>query len=366
MLETLREYALERLAEAGETDTQRQRHATYYLTLAETAAPQLVGPEAAAWLGRLEAEQSNLRAALDWVLTTDQAGAITLGLRLAGALWRFWYAHSYLREGRQVLEALLARDLEGADPALRARALYGASVLANEQLDLASTTALAEESLALYRRLDDERGMASALNILGTVAQNSGDYARARALHEESLVLARKSGHSWAVARVISNMGIGALYAGDYARAATHYEESLALFREGRDEWGVAMALTNLAEALQYQGQRERATALFRESLGMHQRFGHKLGVAECLEGLAMGLAPASPARVATLCGAAAALREAVAAPRPAPNRAPYERVVAAARLALAEDGFAAAWATGRALTLDQAVAMALDQSPES
>ena len=233
MLETVRDYALEQLAAHGETEVLRGHHAALYVALAEQAEPQLEGPEQVAWVARLEREHDNLRAALTWAME-DGAERGVLGLRLAAALWRFWYLRGHLSEGRRWLEGMLAtggacrRPGRGLGYGAR-RALQGAGALAYAQGDYAQATLWLEESLALCRARDDTRGSAAALNRLGLVAANQGQYARAIALYEESLALKREMGDTRGIALTLDNLGKVAHAQGDYGRATALYAESLVL-----------------------------------------------------------------------------------------------------------------------------------------
>jgi len=401
MLETLREYALERLAAGGDEDAARRAHALYYLDLAERAEPELTGAEQGTWLARLEVEHDNLRAALTW---TRDHGEVVLGLRLAGALWRFWYTRGYLSEGRGWLEGLLA-PAEGADnvsAAMRAKALNGAGVLAERQGayaraeslykecltlfrelgdkkgtaqalnnlgmvmwhrgDQGRATALYEESLALYREIGDRRDVALLLGNLGVVAWDRGDLARATALYEESLALRRELGDRRGVAYALLNLGDVAGYQGDYARAARLFEESLAVHRELRDQWGIAAVLSNLGVVARYQEDYARAEALGRESVALFDRIGDRAAVAECLERLAaVACARGQFTRAARLCGATDALCEVIAAPLAPADRFAHDHTMEDARVALGVD-FTAMWEAGRRMTLEQAIAYTLSE----
>ncbi|HWE63745.1 MAG TPA: tetratricopeptide repeat protein [Chloroflexota bacterium] len=286
MLETLREYAGERLDAAAETARLRQAHAAYFLALAETAEPRLRGAEQAEWLKRLEDEHDNLRAALQWSL---QPGEAEIGLRLGAALWRFWYMHGYAAEGRRWLAQLLALPDGGAQGSLagaRANVLGGAGTFAELQGDLAGARTLLEESLAISRDLEDTPGIAACLNALGVVADSQGDLPRATALYTESLALCRELGDSWGTALVLSNMGYLAREQGAHTQAATLYAESVALFREGGDRRSIAFTLNNLGDVVCDQGDYMRATALCEESLALRRALGDTWGIAISLTSL--------------------------------------------------------------------------------
>jgi len=302
MLETLREYGLERLEAAGNTATARGRHAAYYLALAEAAERELTGTEQARWLGRLEAEHDNLRAALRWA---REGGEPAVGLRLAAALWRFWLIHGHLSEGRGWLEGLLAemedvggdggaadgdasvtRETRREQAAARAKALRGAGGLATEQGDFRRARTLYESALAAYKALGDTEGVAAVLNNLGVAADGHGEYGRAERLYAESLVLKRERGDRWGITTSLSNLGRLALQRGDDERAVALYEESLALSRELDDTGSIALSLNALGEVALYQGAYARATPLLEESIALARAVGDKRGLAFALNNL--------------------------------------------------------------------------------
>lgn len=368
LLETIREFALERLSESGEAPPLCRQHAVYFLQLAEEAVAHATGPAPPAWLARLESEHDNLRAALSWAV---EEGEPTVGLRLVGALWPFWQRHSHLSEGRQHLERVLALsggETPEAVPA-RARALYGTGVLALEQGDSLQAARRADESLALYRALDDPAGIAAALNVLALSARDQGAYQWAEALLTESLTLVRQTGTAQREAALLCNLGIVVRLQGDNAHAAHYYEQSLALYRDQDDAWGVATVLTNLAEVARDQGQIEQAETLYRESLRGHRALGNKAGLIVGLEGWA-GLARerGEPERAARLLGAAQAARDALGFALMPGDQPAHERDVAALRAAMeaafpgGDEAFARAWTAGTAMTLQQAVGEVLGQ----
>ncbi len=386
MLETIREHALEQLDASGDGTERRRRHAAYYLALAAQAEPELTRPAQAAWLARLEAEHDNLRAALRW---TRDHGRPSDALRLAAALWRFWYVRGHLSEGRAWLESLLAATRDGAviavpgavpaeasgddgasdgmvqgavsEPGVRAKALTGAAVLANVQGDYVGATALCTEGLSLYRALGDRRGMAGALNLLGNVAENQGDYARAAALSEESLEIYRALDDRRGTALALNNLGVVALARHDHARAAALFEESLALNRALDDQRGISAALHNLGDIARDLGDPARAAALYTESLVLYQAMENRAGIAGCLENVAEAAgARGLEGRAARLYGAAAALRAASGATTIPFERTRHEQAGAQLLAALGDDAFDAAQAEGRELSLQEAIDEAL------
>jgi non-specific serine/threonine protein kinase len=358
MLETVREYAAERLRGDGEARATRARHAAWCLALTEAASPHLQGPRQGAWLERLTVEHDNIRAALGWCLTDE--GDAALGLRLAGRLWWVWFVRGHYSEGRQWLGALLARDCT-APPEVRARALEGAGVLAKDQGDHDEAERLIEQSLALRRRLGDKDTVAGTLTNLGTVVSARGDYDRARALYGEALVLRRASGDRKGVTMALVNLGIVAWRQGELDQAVALTEEGVAVLREVGDTRNVAAGLHNLGSIHRDQGALERAAARYRESLALSGEVQDRLLAARSVEGLGVVAALRGEAEQgARLCGAAAALRAAIGVPLQSAGRAVVERAAAAARAALGDAEFTAAWAAGEALSFEEAVACAL------
>jgi predicted ATPase len=284
MLEPVGQYARGLLEESGEAPATRERHAEYFVALAEVARSELMGPEHEAWLERLEHEHDNLRRALWWARET---GDVETGLRLSGALGWFWWMHGYLGEGRRWVEGFLSEDSKSSQPAgvpMRAKALYGAGELAFGQGDLARAAELLEESLVLYRELGDGVGAAGVLVELGQVARAQGDHDRAAALSEEGLALSRELGERRAAAIALNTLGHVERCRGDTEGAIAHYEQSLAHFRQiGHEEWGGAYTLANLGVVALERGELERALALSEESLSLYERRGNKAGVALAL-----------------------------------------------------------------------------------
>jgi tetratricopeptide (TPR) repeat protein len=279
LIETIRQYGREKLIEAGEEAELNRRHRDWYLELAEAAEPELRGPDQRVWFNSLETEHDNLRAALRRSLENRETEEM---LRLAGALWRFWYVRGYLSEGREWLERVLAEG-GGTSPPARAKALAGAGILAWRQGDYGRAKMLFEESLALYRELGNNRGIAESLRGLGFVARDQRDYEGAVELFEESLALSRKVEDKWGIAWPLNDLGVVALSQGDYGRAVELCKESLFLFREIGDGWGMAVSLNILGIVAQRQGEHDRATLLCEESLGLFRELEDKKGIADSL-----------------------------------------------------------------------------------
>lgn len=411
MLQSVREFGRELLEQTGERDRTRRALATWCMELAEAAEPELTGPEQGRWLDRLEAEHDNLLAALTWSSTvpTVPDGADSapepapprteLGLRLASALWRFWVARGYLNAGSDRLDRALA-VADGASPAARAKAhqhranlaidqgdytrarhhysagldlrramddrlgiataLNGLGLLAGYAGDYAGARALHEEALALRRELQDRQGLGNSLSNLGNIANVEGDYVQAKALHEEAHAVRAALGDTGGVAYSLLNLGDVARGMGDLVAAHSRLEECLTLFRQVGDKLGVAYALALRGWLAQDEGSPREAGERFVEALALRRELGDRRGIAECLEGLAVTSTSAGLATSgARLFAAAEALREAIGAPLPPLDRNRYTDQVAAARVSLGPEAFAAAWSAGRALPLEDVLAEA-------
>jgi tetratricopeptide (TPR) repeat protein len=283
MLESIREYALERLAERQESAPLRARHAVYALALAERIEPDLGGPRQAPLLEQLEREHDNMRAALSWLLEHE----LDRGLRLCVALWWFWFVRGYLSEGRHWLEIAIERSRMPDPPferaLLRAKLLNAAGVLAHDQGDYPRSIVLHEESLAIVRGLNYPKGIAASLNNLGLVARSQGDYQRAGAYYAESLALRRAEGDEWSAAIALSNLGLVARDPGEYDQAVVVFEESLALRHNLGDQRGIAMMLNHLGVAAYHQGDYQRSAALHAQSLALQQELSDRAGIVDSL-----------------------------------------------------------------------------------
>ena len=402
LLETVRQYAQERLVESGGGAAIRERHRDYFLALAEEAEPKLSDAEQAEWLQRLDSEHENLRAALGWSL---EAAQFMSGLRLCGALQQFWWTRGHLAEGREWCVRFLEKVGGEAQTPERAKVLNVAGVLAHYQADYPAARARLEESLAIKRQLGDRKGIAGSLDNLGNVAVYEGDYPAARLLHEESLAIERELGERRGVARSLNNLGNVALYQGDYPAARSLYEESLAIARklgnrseiaralrnlgnvaynqddhaaarglyveslairrELRDRGGIASSLTGLGAVAHDQGDFPAAIALYQEGLVIQRALGDGRGIAFSLEGLATLVAAlGSSLRAARIWGTAERLRVEIGSPLPPIDRPRYDRRVGATRAAMGDDAaFDRAWQEGRILTIEQAIELALAQT---
>jgi len=262
MLETIREFGAECLRAEGDWERARRAHAMYFLALAEQAEAELTGPQQNQWLDRLDVEHDNLRAALAWA---EEQGEIETGLRLGGALWRFWIMRTHMREGQERLRRLLA--LPGARTSARARALHGLGTITNEISEFSQARCFLEESLSIWRELGDRKGTATALNGLAWVTSQLGDFGMAGSLSEEALLLNRELGEKRGVAVALFNLGSFALDRSEYRAARSFLEQSLVLRREIGDRRGCAYVQVSLAWVEQEQGNHDRAGAILGDAL---------------------------------------------------------------------------------------------------
>ena len=360
MLETIQDYALERLAEAGELAETRRRHAAYYAGFAEDAYEQLHGPVQLAALDRLEAEHDNLRAALTWSLDAAADGAERpgTGLRLASALTKFWYQHGHIIEGRRWLERAIELTADDAGAPL-ARLAHGLGILLIQLGELDEAVRLFERSLAIWRELDDRDQQARELNTLGITRHHRGELDAARSILEESITIARDIGSDPRLATALTNLGQVEGAAGNYGQATQLLHEALALDQKQGDLQGEAVDQQSLAEISLRTGQIQQASALLAGMLGYATGSGdteflaYTLEVAACIAA-SRGDCP----QAAGLAGAAAGLRQQLGIPRPAKEQALLDRFLAPAQAAIAPSEWAAELAAGRALTQQQAAAL--------
>jgi predicted ATPase/DNA-binding SARP family transcriptional activator/DNA-binding CsgD family transcriptional regulator len=356
LLEPVRQYALQKLEESAEAEDISKAHAVFFLKFAEKADKGLNSPAHTAWIAQLETEHDNLRAALAWALERDETD---LGLRLAGALGEFWYVRGHLNEGRQWLEAILAKD--GSTTALpRTRALARAGYIAWEQGDFEQATALSEEGLALARKLGDRAGVAAALLTLGTVALYRNNREKATALLEEALALRRASGDSAGVSRVLQHLGLWAVTQQEFVHAAALFEEGLRLARETGDKLQIMLLLGQGALAYIGLGDYQQTSALCAEALELSRELEHMHGLAFILHVSALAAsAQGRPLRSARLWGAAETLLEALGTNLSPVGRYHYMSYIAAARAQTEETAWEDAQAEGSQMSPAEAVAYA-------
>lgn len=393
LLETMRQYAWERLQERGEAEEMQRRHQAFFARLAEEAETELTGPGQANWLHRLEQEHDNLRQAL-------KGGDPEAALRLAGALWRYLQIRGYISEGREwLLQALTRTEAQGATLA-RAKALNGAGILAWAECDYAAANTWHEASLALSRELRDANGIARALQGLGNIAAEHGNFEAARTLYTESLSLRRALGDKQGLATLLHNVANITADQGDTDTAQALYEESLQIRRELGNKAGIASSLTNLGNVVLALDDLGRARTLFTEALSLQRELGNKRGIANVLHSLgliayemddftathifyteslalyqesgyargiactlqamgALALTEGQMRRAVTLVSAAEVLREEIASPMTPHEQRQHETLLAQAGAALGEPACSLVRSEGAALSLEQVIEFA-------
>jgi len=398
MLETLREFGLEQLEASGERATIQQRHASYFLSIAEQTEARLESAGQVEWINEMEQEHDNLRAALEWSKTAE--GTADICLRLASALGLFWEARGYYTEGRELLAAILLTEPARGRTAARARILTRAAELAYRQSDYSATMSFAGESLAIFREVGDRQGIASALVKLGNAATEMGDYATASGYLEEALKTWRELEDKHGIARTLISSGWVALRSGKYGLAKARLIEALALSRDLGDTRNIAFELSGLGEVALRQHHYLRATQLVEESLELRKQLGNKWGVgvslgilgwiamreekwdhaiarlgeslevrreigdqsgsAWCLERLAaVAMARGQTEKAARLFGAGAALRASIKSVIDPADQPAYNSKILSLRRELGKERFTRLWDEGHALELEQAVAYA-------
>jgi predicted ATPase/DNA-binding CsgD family transcriptional regulator len=413
LLETIRQYAYENLAESDHVDKRstpvdesKDRHLDYFLQWAEKAEPHLTGPKQVEWLDRYEAEHDNLRAALEWC-NADVSKAFS-GLRLAAACGRFWRLHGYLSEGRMRLSAALARAGAQGRTAAHARAL---TFLANHiylQSDYPAMRPVAEQALSIWRELGEEgKGwVAFTLDLLGELATEEGDYESASVLFQGALEIYKELNNVRGISQIHMQLGWAAMRTGDYSQAQSHLEEFLRLARKIEDKTGLAFAFSGLGEVAVRQGQYERAMSLLEQGLALNRERGDKWGtgtllgslgwaalrqrdfkrmremlgeslavrreisdkggIAWCLEKLAEAKNDQAQFEQATkIFGHAQALRAPIGSVIDPADQADYNRIISGLRVALGEEAFATLWGEGTVMHQDDVIDLALYE-PES
>jgi predicted ATPase/DNA-binding winged helix-turn-helix (wHTH) protein len=400
MLETIREYCLERLVDSGEEQATRRAHAAYCLVLAEEGNPDLAEAERAAWLARCDIEHDNFRAALDWLFQTSD---VEWSFRLCVALFRFWEMREHLAEGRARLESVLPMG-GSASAKERANVLVYLSTFATVQGDFPAATDFVEQSLSIYRRLGDQWGIAVSMNARAIVAWDRQDYAAAQSHFDESLACWRALGDRVAVARCLHSFANCVRGRGDYVRARALLEEAgrifeqlgdhsgaawslnqrgdiareegevavarelyqraLSTFREANDRWGIARSLTDLAQIACDERDHVTAHAAYREALALFVSLGHKRGIARALEGFACSaLAQRDPARALAITATAAHLRQRIGAPLMPAEQSKLDDKLQPAWISLNDAESKTAYARGWAMSLDHAIKYALEES---
>ena len=399
MLDTIREYAIERLSSNGEDRASRRAHAAYCLVIAEEGNPELSPVERAAWLSRCDLEIDNFRSALDWLFETQD---LDWALRLCMALFRFWDMREHLAEGRSHLEKVLRLAGDGYLPE-RARIGIFLGALSTALGDFPAARRFSQQSLKLYEALQDHRGIAASLNALGIGARDSGEYETAQSYFERTLEFWRSLPDSIETARCLHNLANVAKARGDYSRAqfalreatdifekvrdrcgaawsmnqqgdimreqgdldaaADQYRRALKVFREARDRWGCARSLTDLGYLHCQRKQYDAAREAYREALELFVELGHKRGMARALEGCAcLAAAQGQAARALKLAAAAEHLRRLISARLTQVEQSKLDKNLSLAWKSLDEREGKQAWAEGSTMSIDLAIRYSLQE----
>jgi tetratricopeptide (TPR) repeat protein len=399
MLETIREFALERLIESGEHSSVRRAHAAYCVVLAEEGNPELGPADRTRWLTQCDAEIDNFRAALDWLFQTLD---LDWSLRLCVALFRFWDMREHLSEGRARIETVLRLCGEERTRE-RARLSLFLGALTTAQGDYLAAGHALQSSLSLYEGLGDESGIAASLNALAVAARDRGDYASAQANFERSLACWRLLSDRLAIARCLHNLANVVKVRGDYPRARwalreaadifeelgdrsgaawsinqqgdiaretgdmvtarEFYQRALSAFRKTGDPWGSARSLTDLGYIDCEQGNHLAGHTAFREAIELFAGLGNRRGMARVLEGYAcLALDEGHAARALTLAAAAAQLRRLISVPLPQAEQSKFDRTLAPAWKTLSDPEGKDAWAKGAAMSPEKAMQYSLEE----
>lgn len=402
MLETIREYALDRLRASDEQRQVRRAHAAYCLVLAEEGNPELNAVDRGAWLARCDVELDNFRSALDWLFQNRE---LEWSLRLCIALFRFWDMREHLSEGRARLEEVL--QLAGDDyPRERAQIWTFLGALTTAQGEFAVAQSYLNQSLSLYEELDDKWGIGTALNALAVNARDRGDYAAAQRSLESSLIFWRAVSDRVSTARGLHNLANVLRIRGEYSGAQTAareattifeelgdrsgaawsinqqgdiareqgqfpaarelYQRALSLFRKAGDRWGCARSLTDLGQIYSEQGEYRTALEAYGEALKIFAELGHRRGLARSLDGCAcLALAQGQSARALKLAGAAAHLRSVIGVTLTDAEQQKLDRALTLAWAELGKSRGEKAWAEGTAMSFEKAIEYSLEQ-PQS
>jgi predicted ATPase len=357
MLRTLREYAHEKLEAAGEGDEVRRCHAGYFLRLAEEAGPELKGPDQIRWLGVLDREADNMRAAVRWA---GDSGDAETELRLTAALGEYWEFRAHLSEGQRALEEALAR-WDSASALLRAPCMECAAVMARGQGEYKRAVSFADQAIALYGETGDDHALSRALKQRGVIASERGDKETARSFYVRSLEIKQRIGDRRGIAEAQNNLGVLARLEGDLDGAIERYGSALEYFRDAGDQKAIARILMNLGEARMEKGELAEAEGLIAESLRLCLAIGSDWDIADLLELMATVQSGfGNPTGAAVLFGAGQALRDLLGAPLPEAEQEAYDTRLADVKADLDAGAFEAAWEEGRAMRVRAAVEYAL------
>jgi non-specific serine/threonine protein kinase len=361
-LDTVRQYARERLRQSGEAERLRERHLAFYYALVQRAEPELTRAEQVTWLNRLHREHDNLRLALEWCLAAPERGE--QGLQFAAALCWFWMKRGYCREGQECLERALSAG--GNTPvALRAKALMSLGSITFFQGHLLHARTLLEESATLGRAAGDSSVVGFSLGMNALAALELGDMTACGRIATEGRAAARASARPWMQGPALACLAYQAMHEGDFERAGRLHEEALELSRRHGEKWGMGTSLSDLALLRVIQQRHAQARALCAEGLLLYNEMGDRLGIAWCL-GVLSGAEAADGhlLRAARLRGAMEGLLESAGAPVQASyNRWIGDRSLEAMKARLGNSAFQAALAEGRTMSRSRAIEFGLEDA---
>jgi len=365
MLETIRDYASDQLAEGGDLEETRRRHAKYYADFAEQAKAELQGSHQLIWLDRLETEHDNLRAALSWTLGAGRSAydgdeqRVAIGLRLVNALSWFWYGHSHAADGRRWLELAIERVPVDAGPTL-APMMHGLAILLVQEGELERARAVLEHNVGIWRSMGDDEGLARGLNSLGAAYRSLAQPDAARVALAESVAVAQRIGSDARRSTALSNLSLVELDVGSPERAMSLLQEAIGIDRRLGNSWATVVAQGNLAGALVQAGRAADAQQLLCSLIDHVATVGDVELTADTLERFAAAAAElGADARAAHLSGAAERIREVAGMPIAAPDRALLERATDRARARMPAADWEREVSVGRRLTQGEALALA-------
>ena len=355
ILETVRQYAREKLFDTEETSPLRGKHLAYFVKLAEQAEPELFSSNQVLWFNKLDKDLDNFRVALEWSLRINKGES---ALRIVGSLGQFWWTHNHLKEGREWIKQ--ATETGGSN-SVQAKALYWGSVLARTQEDFITARRLSNKSLELYRILAHKEGMAKALGVLGSIEYFEKDFLAAQNAWEEALVLYRELGDRRGIARVLNNLGYSIQTQGNIEKAQEFYIECLAICRELEDKWNMQHVLFNLGLVAYEQGNMIRAREMYEETLEACRELGDKDGMAYALLTLAQVLfLEGQIVSSAQVQGRGILMLKEVGSFLEPIEQANFDKNVAALKGAMGQENYEKELEAGKALSLEQAIALAL------
>ena len=357
MLDTIREFALKQLFNTGEGEAVHQRHAEFFLRLAEQAGPAVLAKEQSKWYELLELEQANMRAAFYWLLEND---GIELAVRLATSIWRFWVLHGDFVEGGRWLDEAIARRT-AVPPALLAKALWGAYWLAYHRGDYTGSANFSAQALDVSRKTGDPLDRRNALTGLGLAALAQGRFTEAVPPLQESVEICRGVGRNWHLATSLLNLTFATMHLEDQVLTASLLQEALEIYQEVGDKAFEARTRSTMGYAALLEGNLTDAEATFRRALREFSALGEQMGIAEVLEGLAGTLAATGRAEAAVrLTSSAGAIRARIATRALPFHRVAVEQYMNQAREILGEAQWLATWQEGSNMNLEDTIALAL------